>query len=340
MGTHLTGHGRGRRAAASALLLLTPMLVACGEQVAWEAGGTDGPDGTATHRPSAECAGVPDEAPSAMPTRVPAACGEVRAVASLVIDSGGGPELCVGGVAYSYPPQCGGPELVGWSWDAVESEKSGDVRFSRGAVLVTGTFDGATFVLTGVSPEEEPDLDAWPELAAGSGRDRDVEDDEEDEFTTPCATPAGGWVAAEPARSGYEHQDAAIQAAEALDGHVDTWVDLPQGASARRLGETETVLNLATHADPDAVRRTVRQHWGGALCVSTSDVDITAGELEQIQDAVTDLPGLLEASSDNRAGRVDVVVLHDDGSLQAWCDSTYGVGRVRVTSALMPLVGG
>jgi hypothetical protein len=26
------------------------------------------------------------------------------------------PEVCLGPVAESYPPQCNGPELVGWEW--------------------------------------------------------------------------------------------------------------------------------------------------------------------------------------------------------------------------------
>lgn len=34
----------------------------------------------------------------------------------MVLDLGTGPEFCVGSVATSLPPQCGGPELVGWTW--------------------------------------------------------------------------------------------------------------------------------------------------------------------------------------------------------------------------------
>ena len=64
-----------------------------------------------------------------------------------VLDAAGSPELCLGAVAESYPPQCTGIPLVGWSWDGVDgSETSGDVRW--GAYAVQGTYDGATFTVT------------------------------------------------------------------------------------------------------------------------------------------------------------------------------------------------
>ena len=48
------------------------------------------------------------------------------------------PELCLGPIAESYPPQCGGPALVGWDWADHENtfEQQGDVRW--GTYLVTG----------------------------------------------------------------------------------------------------------------------------------------------------------------------------------------------------------
>ena len=35
-----------------------------------------------------------------------------------------GPQLCLGGVAESLPPQCGGPDIVGWDWESVAGEES------------------------------------------------------------------------------------------------------------------------------------------------------------------------------------------------------------------------
>ena len=72
--------------------------------------------------------------------------GEVVATGT-VLDKSGDAELCVGPVAESWPPQCSGFPLEGWSWEGVEgSETSGDVTW--GAYAVTGTFDGETFTVT------------------------------------------------------------------------------------------------------------------------------------------------------------------------------------------------
>jgi len=85
---------------------------------------------------------------SALATAAPAPpVGEVRATGT-VMDAGGTIELCLGPVAESYPPQCSGVPVSGWSWEGVEgSESSGDMRW--GAYAVTGAFDGETFTITG-----------------------------------------------------------------------------------------------------------------------------------------------------------------------------------------------
>ena len=101
------------------------------------------------------CASGPGSAPPtsdstsepALATAVPAPpVGEVRGTGT-VMDVAGTIELCLGAVAESYPPQCSGVPIVGWSWDGVDgSESSGDVRW--GAYAVTGTYDGRTFTMT------------------------------------------------------------------------------------------------------------------------------------------------------------------------------------------------
>jgi hypothetical protein len=63
------------------------------------------------------------------------------------MDVDGEVELCLGAVAESYPPQCDGIALNGWSWDGVDgSESSGSVRW--GAYALTGTFDGTALTPT------------------------------------------------------------------------------------------------------------------------------------------------------------------------------------------------
>ncbi|MDO7882182.1 hypothetical protein [Antiquaquibacter soli] len=77
------------------------------------------------------------------------------------------PQFCLGPIAESYPPQCSGPELVGWDWDTVDGEESsGDVTW--GTYAVTGKWDG-TSLLVGSAimlalydplPVPDPALDA------------------------------------------------------------------------------------------------------------------------------------------------------------------------------------
>ena len=64
-----------------------------------------------------------------------------------VMDVGGQVELCLGGVAESYPPQCSGIPMADWIWDDVEGSESAEaVRW--GAYAVQGTWDGEVFSLT------------------------------------------------------------------------------------------------------------------------------------------------------------------------------------------------
>lgn len=64
-----------------------------------------------------------------------------------VIDSGGSAQFCLGAVMESYPPQCHGIALQGWSWEGLDgAEPSGAVTW--GAYAVQGTYDGEVFTVT------------------------------------------------------------------------------------------------------------------------------------------------------------------------------------------------
>lgn len=97
-----------------------------------------------------------DPAPSASSTQPPAAPTAPGLVSTrglvTVMDtgpSGEGPELCLGPVAESYPPQCSGPSITNWDWSEHRGifEKVGDVRW--GQFAVTGTWDGSAFTADG-----------------------------------------------------------------------------------------------------------------------------------------------------------------------------------------------
>lgn len=125
------------RIALAALLVAVPLLASCGG---------DDPADTAT-----------DPAGSGSlerPTEVPAAPGQVRSAnLATVMDTGSGTvELCLGPVAESYPPQCGGPAITNWVWSEHRGmfEQQGDVRW--GTFAVTGTWDGTSFTVDEAVP--------------------------------------------------------------------------------------------------------------------------------------------------------------------------------------------
>ncbi|MGI8523747.1 MAG: hypothetical protein ACR2K3_10630 [Nocardioides sp.] len=235
-------------------------------------------------------------------------------------------ELCVGVIAQSLPPQCGGPRITNWEWadhDASDFEQVGDVRW--GEFEISGTFDGTEFTVGQAIPASR-----W------HGRDPSSEPD----LTTPCPPPAGGWRVLDPALTSDETLDRTLARAERLDGYADAWVDQSinpaypfddQNSENAANDPTRLVLNVRVTRDAAAAETTLRRTWGGALCVSGARH--TAVELRHIQDDLSNLPGMLSTGPSNDV--VDVEVVYDDGSLQAWADQEYGAGTVRVTSALV-----
>lgn len=91
-------------------------------------------------------------ASAAPPAATPAAAGPVHTRTLATVLDAGTPELCLGPVAESHPPQCGGPELVGWDWSAQRGvfEKQGGTRW--GQFSVTGTWDGERLTVTEAVP--------------------------------------------------------------------------------------------------------------------------------------------------------------------------------------------
>ena len=119
-----------RTVLAAAALLLTVPLAACG---------SDG-DVTAT------------DSFASRPTEVPSASGPVTTDGIVTVMDTGSPEVCLGPVAESYPPQCSGPALVGWDWAEHQQvfETQGDVRW--GSFVLTGTWDGTSLTPTDAIP--------------------------------------------------------------------------------------------------------------------------------------------------------------------------------------------
>lgn len=232
-----------------------------------------------------------------------------------------GPQLCHG-VAESMPPQCGGPDIAGWSWDAVDDEASARGT-TWGYYAVFGTYTDGVLTLT--RPPADPE-----------SLELDSDDEDAPDFTSPCPEPAGGWFPAGRTMIGVEDQDRAIRRAEQSPDFGELWVDqrpLGEPSEETMNDPARLILNVRVTGDVDAMESRLREVWGGALCVSTARR--TDAELGRIAEEVDDRAGDQLLTSSWGDDRVDVEVVLDEGNvLQDEFDSTYGDGVVRVTSAL------
>lgn len=244
-----------------------------------------------------------------------------------VIDDGDGAVLCLGGVAESLPPQCGGPGLIGWDWTDHEGsyEEAAGVRF--GDFSVTGTFDGTDLAVTDAVPADE-----WTDYSGGAP---------EVDFASPCPEPADGWSSQ---LMPMFAENAVFEVAQRRPDYAGGWVTQRDPRDPSELDQTVAddpeagvvppIVNIKVTGDPATAEAELRQVWNGPLCVTTAER--TESQLRAIQDEVTTRDdGVLGSSTDVVTGTVDVTVTYDDGSLQSELDDRYGEGVVRVSAALV-----
>lgn len=244
--------------------------------------------------------GTPAPAPGEAPAPVPDGAVRTQGLVT-VIDAGQGPEMCLGAVAESYPPQCGGPAVAGFAWGDVGSEQAGGTTW--GQYALTGTFDGTTFTVTDAIPAALYDTAAAPETGG----------------LEPACDDA---VATDRGRATPEDMDATLAAASALPTYATAWL-------------SRGTISVAVTGDAEAAEATLRRTWGGPLCVTTverTDADLNAIN-QELQAALGDR---LLTSGSTAPDSLDARVVFDDGTIQEWADATYGDGLVRVTSALEP----
>ncbi len=270
---------------ALALVLSVTALAACGNE-----GDTKAVDP----------AGSGEPASTGAPTPVPD--GQVRTSGLVtVLDAGEGPELCLGAVAESYPPQCGGPAVADFEWGDVGSEEASGVRW--GSYALTGTYDGTTFTVTDAIPAALYDAMAEPDEG-------------------PLEAACGDATTTDTSKATPEDLDATLAAASALPTYATSWLS----------GNT---INVAVTEDAEGAEAELRRTWGGMLCVTTvekTDADLNAIN-QELQGALGEQ---LLTSGSFRPDSLDAQVVFDDGSVQSWVDETYGEGLVRVSSALEP----
>ncbi|HEX8497669.1 MAG TPA: hypothetical protein VF661_10800 [Actinomycetales bacterium] len=290
-------------------LLGVIVLTACGQTVT-------GPPATEASTPTeaAETSEAQDVA-----ALVPAGySGRFRATATVLEDAGHGPQLCLGPVATSLPPQCGGLDLPGWTWADVVHEDAYGVRWAT--ATVTGTLEGRALTMTEPPRQGE---EHWQRPTS------------EFDASAPYAPPEGGWAPVELATTTDAGMQATMDIARESPDHAGLWVDqsqLPADTQPEQQNDPRrTVLVLAYTGDPESHLPAVRRVWGGALCLT--QLPRSYAELERISAELAQEPFLM-LGVDVTGNRVTMTSEVAWQQTQDDLDARYGAGVVRLTGAL------
>lgn len=240
----------------------------------------------------------------------------------LMQDSSTSPvELCVGAVAESYPPQCGGPRIVGdVDWETLGPERASGVTWTKGSVWAVGRLDlkagrSGTFTLDrplsptppeGFTPATEPPM-TFPQLC-------------DDPFAGGGSKGAGT----------PEAQNALAERLATLDGYVGSWVS-----------DGSSMFNVLVTGDAASAHTELRKVWKGGLCVEQRDLP-TETEIRAAQDALgSEVEGLLSTGGDATQGKLGVQVTVLDPSTKDLILETVSPwlepADVRITSVFQPL---
>jgi hypothetical protein len=248
---------------------------------------------------------------------------ELYAQTTLLQEGDGEPQLCLGGVMESYPPQCGGLVVVGLDWDDVaDAETASGTTWGTGWVVGTYDAEAGTFTLT--------------RPVAGSPPDGvDVPTPEPMDFPALCDDPYRGGEEEFDATSpeGMAAQDELMVSAAGLDGYIGLYVS--DGASE---------FNVLVQADAEAAHDALREVWPGWLCVATgggaTEADVLAGQ-QALHDELGEV--VLGSGGGGVDGMLHVqVVVADEATTQAvlaavepWLTPE----QVVVEGALQPIPG-
>ena len=317
---------RGRRAGSTAapLLLLPLLLSACGSEPNLD--------------PVAEPQSQPQSQPPPVATPQPTAAGHVNAVpagydgdfrfAGAVLESPDhGPQLCLV-MMESYPPKCGGPDVVGWNWANIAAESASGTTWGNYYVLV-GRWDGSRFTLT-----------EKPRVARES--DRNTADTDAD-FTSPCPEPAGGWQPDTESMATDAALEKTTRRASSMPGFAGVWLDQSylDGEDDTEVQEREAndptrlVLNVLFTDDIEARERDLHESWGGALCVSRAER--SEADLMRIQRELQDRKDFQSSGIDTRRNTVQLQAWTADAELVAGIEERYGRGAVQLIGILEPV---
>lgn len=278
--------------------------------------------------------GATDDAP---PPTVPAPDpGQLyEADGILLEDAGHGPELCLGAVLLSLPPQCGGVPLANWDWNAVDGKQSGSGT-TWGEFHVVGTYDDGILTVTEVGPADPDGL----EIGQGTVRS----------FATSCPEPAGGWPAAEWGVAMEEDFAAGASIARARPDHVALWVDYAGDLTPEEVDQmmvegepVAKIMNVVVTGDVAETEAAIRKVWRGPLCVvqhegrTQKELAAIRAEAERFIQEELGLETTWSSEGDVGLAAEVGVVIDVDGAGQAALDERYGPGLVKLFPGLRPV---
>lgn len=227
-----------------------------------------------------------------------------------------GPQLCDAG-DYVEPPDCSGPEILGWDWAKVRAETQDGTSWGRYEMVVT--FDGERFAVAGpVKP-----------MPLGSEKPEDPRP----ESTTPCEEPAGGWGAVDSTKMSGKASWQMKKRAKRSPEFAGLWLD-------RVPNPRQPVVNVAFTGDLDGREQWLREVWGGPLCVVPAKR--TYRHLLWIHQSISEQmwagdQHIIGVGPEVVTNQVEVDAHVVTPELQAEFDRRYGEGTVKITGTFEPV---
>jgi hypothetical protein len=251
-----------------------------------------------------------------------------QTTATVLQSRGHGPELCLGIVLDSFPPQCGGVPITNWRWDQVEGEQTANGT-TWGTYHLVGTYDGASFTVVGADrppPERRPSH----------------EERFKDEPKSPCREPGGGWKTPDPSRRSERYLEPVTRAARAEPDFAGLWLSYlePMGHNVAE-DPGEFVLNVAFTGDLARHEAELRSRWGGRLCLARQQRSYR--ELLRIQRELQGAVGaelglrVLGTGIRETANAVSLMVVVLEERAREALEARYGAGAVQATARLTPV---
>ena len=248
---------------------------------------------------------------------------------NMVLEDDTGARLCGGVVRTSDPPQCDGPAVEGWSWDAVAHEDRAGTRLGQYALI--GFWDGEVFTLS--EPGFVPN---WWDVTRS---------DVVVESPPPCPEPPDGWWSdmTDPTRLGSQDYNRAIDVVNTRSDLIGIDIyepstprpaDAEVGATDRSDGWVPGVLVIELTEVRDDDEANIREHWGGPLCLAEG-AGLTAAEWNELVTEVYErwdefMPGSTAWSGGFSDGRIEVRLPVATAEGQARLDEAFGAGVVEL----------